>query len=458
MGVVLTVAGNDLTTRVDYRSYQLQDSLLARGDVLSFTLPLSGTDVITFRPLTGQSVTLNIDGVDIFTGDISHVAETKIINSDTFEHEITCSDHTRRLDRHLVVREKIGPASAGSMIRDLLVEFASEFAIDLSGIEDGLSMGERQFDYVPMSNVLDQISQESLMIWYVDSNKRVVFTDNLTFAAPIATYDVDSETQLGDFTWQESSEQLKNRIFIKDANVKDSNTRTDVWIGDAQTSFFKAFSEPYDENLTVTSTKVDGTKKEWQVAIDPGDSEDDTLLGTPGVVFVCILNWGFRFPLNDLPEVGEIVEAIYNPVRPDDMVFMVEDKDSQAMVRDREGAGSDGVYEHMVSLPDVRVESEAPVEAFGRILLDRIAWPQVNGNFGTFDIAGWKAGQTFVLTSSKRDLFDQEVYWRSGQVTKEPIRVWIQSVRRTIKGGIASPQSTIVLTTIEFSSTLFARV
>lgn len=455
MGMVLTIGGNDLTEKIPFDSIQINDSLLARGDSLSFRIPLAAEEVTSLRPQSGQPVQLFIDGELYFEGDVGTIAETRLINADYFNYEVVCQDYTRQLDRHLVVLQEVGPAPAGEIIRMILALFAPSFAGDLSGIEDGATVGKQQFDYTPVSAVLDQLASDTQMVWFLEPGRRIVFTSNIDYQAPLGMYDVDGNLDLGDFDWNEAIEQLKNRIYLKDAAVKDSNQRVDQWLADGNTSFFKAFSEPYDENVTVTGTKPDGTRKEYQAFLDPLDNDDATLKGTPGTVAICILNWGIRFPLEDLPEAGELVEMVYNPVRPGDIVYMVEDPDSQAMMREREGAGSDGVYEHMVSLPDVRVESEEPIEAYGRILLDRIAWPEVTGSFKSQLITNWRAGQSFVITSSKRDLYDARAFWKEG--VRDSTRVWVQSVSKRVLGqNISGP--IIMEATIQFANSPIGRV
>lgn len=455
MGAELIINGVDRTLKADFRTYQVVDSLSVRGDSFSFEMVISSAESAV-RPLTGQPVVLKFDGETIFDGDISGVEETKMLNSDYFLYNVTCSDFTRRLDRYLVVIQEIGPAAAGDIIKAVLADFAPEFAIDFSGIQTGPSVGKQQYDYVPVTSVLDQLAQETQMIWYMDESRRIVFTDHIEFAAPIEVYDVDTEVQLGDITWSESVDQIKNRIYLKDASVKDSNSRTDKIPIDGQTSFVKLFSEPFDETTTsVTTVNKAGESKIWQTVVDPGDSAEDTLQGDENTAYVCILNWGIRFPLNAIPEEG-FAEVTYNPTRAD-VVYMVEDPSSQLMMRYREGGASSGVYEHMVSVPDVRVDSESPIEAYGYILLERIAWPEITGTFKSFQVTSWKAGQTFWLASGKRDLYDQKAYWQTGQTSKENIQAWVQSVQKKIvtfgTGG------TVVLeATIEFSNNIFGRV
>jgi len=458
----LTIAGVDRTNRVPMDSYELSDSLQARGDTLTFRMPVSAGQVST-RPISNQPISLVVDGTTLFSGDIATVEEVKSINADYFDYQISCRDNTNRLDRNLVIYEKIGPDNVDSIIRQILQDFAPEFATDFSQIDTGLPVvSEQQFDYVPVSSAFDTLASQADAIWYVDSgSKRIVFTVDVNNPAPISSYDVDSELQLGDLSYHVTTDQIKNRIIIKDTKMKDSNTRTETWIADGATSFFPLSMPAYDENITASIQHADGSVPEQLIPrLDSLESDTGTILGTCGEIYVCLINQGVRLPINCLPEVNDWITATYNPVRGQEgeLVFIVEDRDSQRMIREREGGASTGIYEHMVSMPDVRVESPDPIEAYGNILLNRMAWPQVEGVFASQQLTNWKAGQTFTLTSSKRDLYDEKVYWKSGKVTKTSIRMWVQSVTKHILMVDSITGTTSLLANITFTNQPFGAV
>lgn len=272
---------------------------------------------------------------------------------------------------------------------------------------------------------------------------------------------------MGDFTWVEDISQIKNRIYLKDASVPDADDREDTFISDGVGSFFKLYQEMEGvDSTTVTTKKPDGTTKEWNVVLDPLSADTGTLTTDcsedPDIVYLCILNVGVRFPIcQDTGvvqlEPGEVVEITTTPMR-DDIIFMVEDIDSQQMMADREGVtwnvNGGGIFEHVESLGDVRLGSQEAAEAYGQILLNQTAWPEITGTFTTQQIHGWKAGQTFDLSSSKRDLFDAQTYWESGEVTKIDIPVWVQQVTKRVLQVEGS--TTIFQNEIEFANRAIA--
>jgi hypothetical protein len=223
-----------------------------------------------------------------------------------------------------------------------------------------------------------------------------------------------------------------NRLFIKDFTSKEGGTRTDSFIADANQSFFGVFQEMWSaDSVNVTVTPPNGSPREMDVQLDPLTTREGDLNGSDGECFVCILNSGIRFPDNHLPEPGSNVDVTYEPVA-GDKVITLEEPDSIRMMRSRESGGTggpvDGVYERVLSMPDFRVESLDVISAFGMLMLDRLAWPVISGQFETIDVEGWKPGQTIVLKSEKRDLYDIKAYWKTGR--KQDLRVYIQSVSR----------------------------
>jgi len=82
------------------------------------------------------------------------------------------------------------------------------------------------------------------------------------------------------------------------------------------------------------------------------------------------------------------------------------------MVRAREGAESDGIYEFLLSTPEVYSEEGKETEMAARRVLDRYARPTVRGSFISYK-KGWRAGQLFKLHSRIRDLWED---------------VWVQTV------------------------------
>jgi len=461
MALTITIGGVDRTDLIQLLSIEVSDSVPARSDTMTFEMIITAADLVAdpdVRPVGGNEIILTVDAVKEFGGEITTVDETHLINPDAYAYSVSCSDYARRLDRLLAIYQEIGPDLAGNIVKTVLTDFAGEFAVDLTDIQDGVVIPEQQYDYMAVTAILDQLANLSNYVWYVDFDKVVHFIPPPSFVSPLTgnIYDVDTDEDLGDLSWSEDISQIKNRVYLKDASVPDSNSRTDTFISDGVASFYKLFSEPEGvESTEVTSIKPDGSVTEWNVSLDPLSSDEGTLRGEAGTVYVCLINWGLRFPLLEDGKVdlepNEILNATTTPMR-QDLIFMVEDDDSQKMMADREGVtwgvNGGGVYEHVISLGDVRLGSQEAAEAYGTMILNQTAWPEVNGTFRTQVVGGWRAGQTFDLSSSKRDLYDAETYWKTA--VKIDIPVWAQQVTKRVKG---EPGGVILFeTTVEFAN------
>jgi len=457
--VTITIDGVDQTLRVRMETIEIRDSIPARMDTAQFDMIILSADIAN-RPVSGNEVSIDVDGSIEFAGEVTTAQEVRLINPDAYLYQITCNDWSRRLDRQLVVIQEIGPSLAGDIVKEVLGDFAPEFAVDLTQIQDGVLIPEQQYDYSTVSSILDQLATLSGYVWYIDVDKVLHFIPPPDFISPLTgnQYDVDTDLQLGDMAWQEDASQVKNRIFLKDGVVPDADSRQDTFISDGVASFFSLFQEPEGVGTTsVVSKKPDGSTKMWNPALDPLDAAEGTLRGDPDTVYVCLLNVGIRFPLDSEDKVvlepNEIIEVTTKPMR-EDIVFMVEDIDSQKMMADREGLtwgqGTAGIYEHMESLDGARLGSQESAEAYGLILLTQTAWPEVTGTFRTQQLKGWKAGQTFDLKSSKRDLFDAETFWKTA--VKVDIPVWVQQVTKQVLPAEDQPDGVVFETIVEFAN------
>lgn len=470
MAVTCTIDGTNRVNNILLNSYEVIDSIPARSDTLTFQMVISSAEIAgdaTIVPRGGNEVIWTVDGTLEFGGEVTEIEETYLINPDAYRYQVTCNDYTRRLDRLLAVYQEIGgepleldPQLSGGIIKTVLTDFAPEFATDLTQIADGVVVAEQQYDYTAISAILDQLASMSGYVWWIDFSKVVHFQPAASFTSPLTggTYDVDADTDLGDFNWREDISQIKNRVYLRDSSTPDSEESEDSFVSDGVASFHKLFQEPKDvESTSVNSIKPDGTETEWNIEPDPLTTVQGTLKGPAGTAYLCILNWGIRFPLDDEGvvrlETNEVVEIVTTPMR-DDIVYVVEDIDSQKMMADREGltwgVNAAGIYEHVISLGDVRLPSPEAAEQYGDLLLQRSAWPEVTGTFITQVLGGWKAGQYFTLSSSKRDLYDAETYWKDA--VKVDIGVWAQTVTKRVLGPDRGSGTVIMETIVEFAN------
>lgn len=458
---VLTIGGIDFRSYTDIQSVELQEGLPTNSDSLNFDVVLDYTTFVSGsvpRPLSGQKVTFSLSNGESFSGVVTTVDQSPRTNLDVYTFRVSVTESTRLLDKHLVVEkgpnngftsnQDLGSAYAGEIVRELVEKYAPGF--DLSQIDNGYVIPRNTHEYESLSSVIDSIAQSIGYLWYVD-DYAITFTLDHATDAPISQIFVDSDRTIGGVSISEDTSRLYNRLFLKDFTAKEGGTRTDSFIADANQSFFGVFQEMWSvDDVNVTVTPPDGSPQQYDVHLDPLTTRDGDLSGSEGECFVCILNSGIRFPEDHPLEPGSNVDVNYAPVA-GDQVITLEDTDSMRMMMSRESGGrgpTDGVYERVLSLPEFRVESVETISAYGMLLLDRIAWPVITGQFQTISVEGWKPGQTFVISSPKRDLYDHKEYWKTGR--KVDPRVYVQTVARRYvptREGIITE-----MTTVNFSS------
>jgi len=417
---------------VDVLTLQVTDGLGATGDSLRFSLraPSDYASSGSELPLAGQIVRLVIDDVKLFEGVIQQVSNAWGAGN---EVAATCvaNSYVVLLNRHLVAESEMPEASAGARIRALLREYASPFADDLSYIQEGPTIPAQGYDYQKLASVINSIAGSVGYLWYVDFDKRVHFFADLDQDAPITSIDADTETRIGNLVVDEDASDIANVVILKDFVSKNKNKLSHKVKADGDTSFFALPMPPFSLEDTEVYVKPEGsdTWVEKLVVEDPLNGRSESIQGDAGLAYLCLFNEGVRFPEADMPGPGDTVRVDYNPEIPD-RVAIVFDEDSIREFARREGG--DGHHEIVVSVSDFHVDDERPVYLLGQLLLRRRAWPVLTGSFSlrTTNLGEWKAGQTFTIQSTIRDIFDLRKWVASDYTTKSPVRVWVDKVVR----------------------------
>jgi hypothetical protein len=431
--IVFNIGAQDYTCCVNVLSISVQDAAEARGDSLSFDVVLDSTqlDGNPGQPRAGQIVSMSVDGVKQFEGVILQIDQQVHASRDNYTFSCKAGDYSYLLTAKLVSQE-VPAGLAGDIVKQLINTYAPGFGTRY--VRSGFSVPKDEFDHVDLPSVLNKYAQGVGFTWYVDFDREVHFTEGETLSGPLGTIDLDQENRIGDVRIGDDVSQLKNRVYVKDATSRASETRRDTFVADGQQSFFRLFSPPFD----LDDFKVILNDEELAVHLDPLTTQVGELEGgDDGSCFVCLLNQGLRFSLNNIPEEGAQIEAEYYPEEAGGdgggLVLVLEDPDSIRMMRQRESAAgylSSGVHEAVLSVPEMRVATLDPLSFLGGIVLDRSAWPEISGSFKVHnpDVQGWQAGQVVTLKSAKRNLFHPRAFWRQG--IKQDVQVHIQTVSK----------------------------
>lgn len=459
------IDGVEYRAYLDLSSLEVTEGLEPHGDTCSFLVEIPNVlvpDTID-RPKSGNPVLVRIGGTIHFKGIIG-IATEDPFNPDVTRYHCECTDFTRWLDRKLITVER-GAELAGDRIKALVAWIRIDlpsFPFGTTHVENGFTVAAETYDYVPLSSVLDEVSEACHYQWYVDFDKEIHFFALEENPSPLnVSYgnelDLDDTGNLdiGNVVVTEDTTQVKNRVYIKGYSEKgDVLYKDGPYPNIANQSFYKLYQEPWDWENTEVEVNGEETLGGLDhgtriVRLDPLDGATETLVGREGEAFVCLFNMGVRFPTTDLPEGG--VTTWYYPAMPD-QISMYEDIYSIEFMADREN--SSGVHEFMISVPSLRVSTIDPVEAMGEYLLQRYAWPFRSGSFATYTLTGWKPGQYFLLTSDAKDLYDYQDFWKSGKTEKNPIIMYVLHVTKhffEVSDGVGGVTD-LVRETIEFAN------
>lgn len=437
----------------DITQISISDGIGAMGDTMTIPMlfPTAYTDNGNELPLAGQLVRLVINNVKLFEGIMPTIGNSWGPNSVSINTPIVAASYASLLNSKLAVVNNRPEEKAGVRVKYLLTNFAPSFALNLSYIEEGEIVSEESYDYQNVASVISKLASQIGYMWYVDFDMYVHFYSDLNKDAPITTINADTDIVVGDLDIKSDSSNIINIVILKDYSSKSSNSQSYTNEADGAQSFFALPMPPFSLEDTKVEVSSDGGNSWVQKTLidDPLDGSDESITGVEGTAYLCTFNWGIRFPTSDLPQSGDLVKSTYSP-EDVERVMVVFDEDSIEEFSRREG--TDGKHYAVISVSDFRVSSEDPVLMLGKLILSRKAWPVITGNFTirTTNYGEWAPGQTFTVISTKRDIFDIKTWVSSNYVTKNPMRVWIVSVKRRFEPTLSG---IIEVDEIEFSST-----
>lgn len=405
-----------------------------------------GTDTMTWKmrfgvdfvqggselPLGGQIVRLVVEDVKVFEGVITAPSNRWLSGGISIEVDYAAAGYILLLDRHLVIEQDMPEVRAGARVTAILSEYASDFAADTSHIAVMAPyVPIETYDYQSVSSVITNLANRVGYMWYLDYNKAVHFFADLEEDAPIAAINADTDMTVGDLEITSDAGGVINVVILKDFASKSTKKYTHETTADGNTTFFSLPMGPFDIEDTEVYVRPEGGDSwvEYLTVADPLDGRPESISGVPGMAYICLYNWGARFPTVDFPYPGDQVKVEFYPELPD-RVVVVFDEDSIREFARREGG--DGHHEMTISVSDFRVADDSPVEQLGQLILTRKAWPLVTGTLtlNTTNIGEWAPGETFTVISVKRDIFDVRAWVASNYVTKSPQRVWVTQVER----------------------------
>ncbi len=120
MSVIVTIAGVDKTSLIDWESFTVEQQVTNQIDSAHFTIKKYGTK--NYAPTEGDTVLISDSGVEIFGGTILNVANN--VKGTLTVFDVTAVSHERTLDRYLVSRE-ITSQPARYILNTIIADFVN---------------------------------------------------------------------------------------------------------------------------------------------------------------------------------------------------------------------------------------------------------------------------------------------------------------------------------------------
>jgi hypothetical protein len=479
--------GSRTLTNWDWSTLEIEERLGPGGDRADFEYIYDITDPSTnVKPQTEEEVQVTFDGSRIFGGIVESISREQI-SPYTFRLRISCVDYTKWLDRQYV-SDFFTDGLAGDMVKSVINNYTTGFTTN--NVNGVTSILPKVFNLVTVSEAIQQIADVAKAMWWVDFDRDIHFLaeDDDSLVAPIQYINFDTEKNIGGLQLSTSTEGIHNTLILKELFARaenyvyepgiDNNASWPAevdwpasWTGDDGTTRFDLLFPPYDLDTMTVEVNSGGS---WSSKV----VQWDWVAAVPGVSGGGMSTEVYVSPKQEKPYIrfkdaianGDLVRVKYRPIRTQSLQQLYRDIYSVAEMSRRESAGgrsSDGVYEKIISLNDLEFGQSGSsdlrdaIAEYTQTILDREAWPRVNGQFITYstDYSGWAAGQVFKVYSDRWDIYDLQFWAKQGMVrsefgwieAKDYLKVYVTGV--TIKPLFDPVTNDIILEyTVQFSN------
>ena len=374
MTIRTRIAGVDRSSLVVVGSMRIQSRLNTRNRASIGLVDVSGS----YRPSVGAEVIID-DGstTRYFGGFIDSFTEALTIDGNTasLSYEVECVSYDALADRRLVAASYESPTQTlSTIVSDVVTNFLTGDGVTTTNVDTGPVIDRMKFNYVPASQVFDELSNITGYAWWIDESKNLYFKPRGGVAAPI-TIDASNARRV---TVSRTTEVYRNKQLIR-AGVDLTASRTENFVGDGTQ---KAWTLSYPVGAAPTSITVGGvgktigirsvdTGKDWYWNLgDAVVSQDDGAAAVGAGVAIAITYQG-QFPI------------------------LINAQRDSAITEQAALTGASGVYEAIEERPNLNDDEGAQSIAEG--LLRRYGSIPRRLTFETDD-AGLRTGQLLTAT------------------------------------------------------------
>lgn len=415
MALTLTIAGVDRTALWKAESLSVTSRLGARNRASFALIDVTGV----YRPPVGAEVIIADGATRYFAGFVDSFTEELTIegNQAALSYQVEGVSYDALADRRLVAASYESPSQTlSTLVIDIVTNALAGDGISTTNVDTGPVIDRIKFNYVPASQVFDELASITGFAWWIDENKNLYFKPRTGMAAPFA---VDG-TNARRVSITKATELYRNKQLIR-AGVDLTAARTENFTGDGTQ---KAWTLAYPVGAVPTSITVGGVGKTigirgvdtgfdfyWNLA-DPVISQDDGA-GAVGAGVAIAITYQGQFPILISAQAdGEIA--------------------TQATT-----SNASGVYEAIEQRPNI--DDDAAAISIAEGLLRRYGKIARRLRFET-DTAGLRPGQILTATFgphavsgswlvdqvSARDRFGRELVWTVEALDGESVGGWAQ--------------------------------
>ena len=219
-------------TRYDFRNgtLRIEDNVSDRSTAEFSIIDIGG--LWTFE--RGEPVQILDRFANVaFAGVIDSVLRYRI-HEGTFEHYIVCADNHYFADKRIAAQTYLS-MTAGDIVRDLILDYLAAEGITVGVIEEGPTVIETVFNYIPVSEALDQLATIAGFWWAIDVDKKLYFVnpDYHSLSFGMTGY----EMQRGTVSVINKNPKYRNRQYVKGGKAI-TDLQTEIQFGDGSKQAF----------------------------------------------------------------------------------------------------------------------------------------------------------------------------------------------------------------------------
>lgn len=237
MKLQVMIGNIDWTGMLVPGTLRIPDRINERSEA-TFSLKRLGS--ATFRPNQGDAVKITLNGTTLFRGFVWDPEEERLVEDATRNEllfTVRCVDNHLLADRRLAART-YDNQTAGAIVSDLIPQYLAGDGVTAGTIQAGPTITRAVFNYVPVSQALDELAELAGYVWYIDFDKKLYFLDRSTVTAP---WPVTNSTKIRGVKIRRHREEYRNRQYIR-AGQDLTDSRTESFVGDGtRRTFTTAF-------------------------------------------------------------------------------------------------------------------------------------------------------------------------------------------------------------------------